>query len=67
MVECDDIVFGAMDPPKVPYQDGGYRAQENAIRRHEIQETTCAGEDLPGYKDPSYYGAKKLSAADVDV
>lgn len=67
MIQSYDIVLATMNPPKVPDENRADRAEEDAVRGHEVEETARAGQDLPGNHDPSDDGAEELSAANVDI
>ena len=67
MIEGEDVVFHTVDEPKVPDQDGGDGAEEDAVGGHEVQEPARGREDLPGDQGPGDEGAEELAAADVDV
>lgn len=67
MIQSDDVVLHAVDPPEIPHQDRGDGTQEDAVRRHEVEEAARGRQDLPRHHDPRDQGADELAAADVDV
>lgn len=52
LVQCEGVVLPTFHDPIVPEHDGGNGAQEDCIRRHEIQKAASGFQDLPRNETP---------------
>ena len=67
MIQSNNVVLHLVNPPEIPHQDRGDRAQKDAVSRHEVQKAARSRQDLPGDHDPRNQGANQLAAPDVDI
>lgn len=67
VVQSDNVILPLVHPPKVPDKDGADGTEEDTVGGHEVEETACAGKDLPGNHDPGNDGAEELSTTNIDI
>lgn len=67
VVQSDNVILPLVYPPEVPNENGADGTEEDAVRGHEVEETACAGKDLPGNHDPGNDGAEELPTANIDI
>ena len=67
MIQGHNIVLAALQPPKIPDQDRGDGAEEDAVGAHEVQETRRARQDLPRHHGPRDQRTQQLAPPDIHI